>query len=87
MLKKTNSHFIPELVICALGDLTMQNLAYTTQSLDRQHPTFVVSMKIPFICLFWSWVESLLVLGCRSLSAPNGFLTQRSLYPTLPTYH
>ena len=42
----------------------MHDLAYITRLLDCQHPTFVVSMKIPFICLFWSWVEGLLVLGC-----------------------
>jgi len=63
MLKKTNSHFIPELVTCALGDLSMHKFAYITRLLDCQHPTFVVSMKIPFICLFWSWVEGLLVVG------------------------
>jgi len=52
MLKRTNSHFIPELVTCALRDRAMHNLAYTTGLLDCRHPTFVVGMKIPFIYLF-----------------------------------
>ena len=35
MLNKTKSHFIPELVTCALEDLTMHHLAYTTHLLTR----------------------------------------------------
>jgi len=31
---QTNSHFSPELSICALGDLNMQNLACTPHVLD-----------------------------------------------------
>jgi hypothetical protein len=34
---------------CALGDLTMHNLAYTAVLLDCQCPSVVVSMNIPFI--------------------------------------
>jgi hypothetical protein len=49
----------------------MHNLAYTALLLDCQRPTFVVSMKIHFICLFCSWVEGLFVLGCRPLSVAN----------------
>ena len=29
------------------------------------------AVKIPFLGLFWSWVEDLLVLDCRRLSAAN----------------
>jgi len=28
LIQETSSHFSPELLICALGDLTMRNLAY-----------------------------------------------------------
>ena len=56
--KKTNSHFVPELVTCALGDLTLPNLAHTAHLLDCQCPTLMVSTKVPFISLF-------LVLGGR----------------------
>ena len=52
-----------------------------------QRPTFVVSMKVHFICLFWSWVEGFLVLGCRPLSVANRASHFVSLYLTLPTYH
>ena len=61
---ETNSHFTPELLKCALGHLTLSNLAYTARLLGCQHPTLVVSMKIPFISLFFVLVEGLLVLGC-----------------------
>jgi len=49
----TNSHFTPELLICASGDLTMSTLAHTARLLDCQRPTFVVNMKISFISLFF----------------------------------
>jgi len=42
-----------ELLICAVGDLTMSNLAYTARLLDGRRPTLVVSMKISFISLFF----------------------------------
>jgi hypothetical protein len=47
-----------ELWICAVGDLSMSNLAYTARLLDCQRPTLVVNMKISFISLFF-------VLGWR----------------------
>jgi hypothetical protein len=65
----------------------MHNLAYSTHLLDCQRPTFVVSMKIPFLSLIWSSVEGLFVLGCRPVSADNRVSAQRSQYPTLPTDH
>jgi len=46
------------LVTCALGDLTLPNLAHTAHLLDCQCPTLMVSTKVPFISLF-------LVLGGR----------------------
>jgi hypothetical protein len=61
---ETNSHFTPELLKCALGHLTLSSLAYTARLLGCQHPTLVVSMKFPFIGLFFVLVEGLLVLGC-----------------------
>jgi len=36
---QSNSHFIPELSICALGALTMHNLTYTAHLLECQRPT------------------------------------------------
>ena len=33
-----NSHFTPYLLICALGALTISNLAYTAHFLECQHP-------------------------------------------------
>jgi len=61
---ETNSHFTPELLKCALGHVTLSSLAYTARLLGCQHPTLVVSMKFPFIGLFFVLVEGLLVLGC-----------------------
>jgi len=63
----------------------MHNLAYTARLLDCQRPTFVVSMKIHFICLFWSWVESLLVLGCRPLSVANR-ISHSKIFVSSPSY-
>jgi hypothetical protein len=48
-----DSHFTPQLLICALDDVTMNNLAYTDRLLECQRPTLVVSVKIPFISLFF----------------------------------
>jgi hypothetical protein len=42
-----------ELLICAVGDLTMSNLAYTSRLLDGRRPTLVVSMKVSFISSFF----------------------------------
>ena len=50
---ETNSHFTPELLICALSDLTVSSLAHTARLCDCQHPTLVVSMKISFVSLFF----------------------------------
>jgi hypothetical protein len=44
----------------------MDNIAFTALFLDRQH-----QYENPFISLFWSWVEGLLLSGCRPLSAAN----------------
>jgi ferredoxin-like protein FixX len=39
-MPETNRHFTPELSICALGDLTMSNLAYTVnERRDQQDAT------------------------------------------------
>ena len=62
---------MPELVTCALGVLTMNSLAYTAHLSDCQRPSRMISMKIPFISLFWSWMEGLLALFCCPLSAAN----------------
>ena len=35
----SNSHFTSELLIFALGDLTMSNLAYTAPFLEWEHPS------------------------------------------------
>jgi hypothetical protein len=43
----------------------MHNLAYTGLLLDCQRPSLVVSMKIAFHTLSWSWMEGLLALGCH----------------------
>jgi len=40
-------------LIFPLDDLSVSNLAYTARLLDCQRPTLVVSMKIPFISLFF----------------------------------
>jgi len=49
--------------VASLCRTSLTPLTYLTAS---------VSMKIPFCSLFWSWLEGLLVLGCRPLSATNG---------------
>lgn len=36
---ETNSHYTPELLICALGDLTVSNPAYTARLLECECPT------------------------------------------------
>jgi hypothetical protein len=60
---ETNSHFTPELLICAAGDLTMSNLAYTACLLESHCQKLLVSINNSFISLISSWVEGLLVLG------------------------
>ena len=42
----------------------MYKLAYTARLLKCKR-------KIPFLSSYWSWVEGLLVLGCRPLSAAS----------------
>jgi hypothetical protein len=74
---ENNGHFTPELLICAVGDLTMHNLAYTTSLLEFQPPTFVVSMKISFISLFF-------VLGWKFASV---WLLPFIIYVTLSILH
>jgi hypothetical protein len=54
-IPETNSHFTPEQWICALGDLTMCNLAYLNESVRLPS----VSKKIALIYLFF-------ILGWRS---------------------
>ena len=55
---QSNSHFTPELSVCALGDLTTHNLAYTACLLESQRPISLVSTQISSIYLFF-------VLGSR----------------------
>jgi hypothetical protein len=62
IILETNTHFTPELLICALDDLTTCNLAYIAHLLECQCPTLVVTMKIFLLVYFLSWVECLLVL-------------------------
>jgi len=50
-MPETNSHFTPELWICAPGDLTMSNLTYTASLLEFQRANNLVSTKISFIYL------------------------------------
>ena len=50
---ETNSHFTPELLLCASGDLAISNLVYSAHLFQCKCPTFVVSMKISFISLFF----------------------------------
>jgi hypothetical protein len=50
---QTNSHFTPELSACALGNLTMHNLAYTARLFEGQRPNLSVIMKISFISVFF----------------------------------
>jgi len=50
---ESNSHFIPELTICSICDLTMIYLTHTARFLECQCPTRVVSMTIYFINLFF----------------------------------
>ena len=50
---ETNSHFSPELLICALGDLTMRNLAYKARLLEWQHQTLFGQYRISLIYLFF----------------------------------
>jgi len=52
-IQVTNCHFTPEILISALGDLTISNLAHTTRLRDCQRPTFVVRIKISFTSLFF----------------------------------
>ena len=61
---QTNSHFTPELPICALGDLTMHNLAHTSRLLDCSVQLLGTARKFLLIVYFSSWVRGLLVLGC-----------------------
>jgi hypothetical protein len=42
-----------------------------TSLTPQSYMTAPDSIQIPFLSLYWSWVESLLVLGCRPLSAAN----------------
>ena len=65
---QSNSHFTPELSVCALGDLTTHNLtvhnltthnlAFTARLLECQRPISLVSTQISSIYLFF-------VLGSR----------------------
>ena len=53
-------HFTPELLISALCDVTMNNLAYLTVSVLPSWPVW----KFLLLVYFSSWVESLFVFGC-----------------------
>ena len=62
---KTNSHYTPELLICAPGDLTMSNPAYTACLLECESPTLFgqYHTEISFIYWYFVLIKSLLVLG------------------------
>jgi len=49
---ETNRHFTPELLICALGDLNMSNLAYTARLLEWQRSTLFDLYENFFYLLF-----------------------------------
>jgi len=53
LIQETSSHFSPELLICALGDLTMRNLAYKACLLKWQHQTLFGQYRISLIYLFF----------------------------------
>jgi hypothetical protein len=51
-MPETYCHLPSELVICALGDLTMNNLVYTVRFLERERRNPLVQHEISFIYLF-----------------------------------
>ena len=57
---RTSNLLFPVTTLCTTS-FTL--LCYLTASISMK--------KIPFLSLFWSWVEGLLVLGCSPLSATN----------------
>ena len=61
---QTNSHVTPYLSICAVGDISMSNLAHTARLLACQHPNLVLSMKISCISLFFILGWRFIVLAC-----------------------
>ena len=66
----------PVLYQTALRTSCLIPLAYCTASW---------SMKIPSFILIWSWVEVLLVLGCRPLSAANS-VSHSKISVSTPSY-
>jgi len=51
----------------------------TTSLTQLSYLTASVSIKIPLLSLFWSWVEGLFVLGCYPLFAANLVLPLKDL--------
>jgi hypothetical protein len=91
ILNITNSHFAPDrpsnllFSVTTLCTPTLCTISLTLPS----YFTASVSIKIPFLSLFWSWVESSLVLGCCPLSAAT-LVSHKDLCieaATLLTYH
>jgi len=55
---ETNSHFTPEILICALGDLTISNLTYTAHLLECQHSTlFGQYENFFYLFIFHLWFK------------------------------
>jgi hypothetical protein len=73
---ETNRHFTPQLLICAVGDVTTSNLAHTARLLDCQHQTILFSINFSLISLCFVLVKVLLVLGC----CPLQYVTVRILH-------
>jgi len=63
---ETNSHCTTELLVCAVGGLTMRNLTYLARLLNCQSPTLVVSTKISSFSLFFLLI--LKVCLCKAVA-------------------
>lgn len=60
---ETNSHFAPDLLICALSDITMRNLTYLNESVQLCLASTKISCIYIYIYTFLSWVQGLLMFG------------------------
>jgi hypothetical protein len=69
---ENNSLFSPEQLICAVGDLTMRNLAYLNDSIRLS----LVSTEFLLFIYFSCWVQGLLVLGY----CPSSYVTLQGFH-------
>jgi hypothetical protein len=58
---ETNSHFVPELLICALGDITLRNLTDTACLLEWEYPNLFGKYKN----FLYIYIYIFFVLGSR----------------------